>query len=101
MAKAEWLLKFGLSLVCDNKGRYFYRKSKPFWQQGGYDAVFASSFFHLSASGGCPGCRVLKAPLFVDLRDIAEQSPDDNYYLQHKPPAWEVSVYLMLIKRFA
>lgn len=86
MAKAEWLLKFGLSLVCDNKGRYFYRKSKPFWQQGGYDAVFTSSFFTFPLPVAARAAEALKAPLFVDLRDIAEQSPDDNHYLQHKPP---------------
>lgn len=85
-AKAEWLLKFAWGLCADGKARYFYRKSKPWWEHGGYDAVFTSSFFTFPLPTAAWAAKALGVPLFVDLRDIAEQSPDDDYYLQHRPP---------------
>ena len=86
VAKAEWMLKFAWGLCADGKARYFYRKSKPWWEHGGYDAVFTSSFFTFPLPTAARAAKALGVPLFVDLRDIAEQSPDDNHYLLHKPP---------------
>lgn len=101
MGKLEWLLKFVLGVLFDYKGYYFYRKSKPLWEKENYDAVFTSSFFTFPLTTACRVSRKLRLPLFVDLRDIAEQSPDDNHYLMHKPPKFLGKQLFALYKKIS
>ena len=84
--RVEWFCKFALGLVCDYKSRYFYRKSKNFWRNRRYDLVFTSSNLVFPLYAAAQAAKDLRVPLFVDLRDIPEQSPDDNYYLGRRPP---------------
>ncbi len=87
-AKIEWLFKFIVNLFYDYKGRYFYRKSKSFFEGKQYDLVFCSSSFTFPLTTAAKVAKNKNIPLFVDLRDIAEQSPDDNYYIANKPPKY-------------
>ncbi|NDV47349.1 hypothetical protein D0T49_09860 [Paludibacter sp. 221] len=82
--KIEWGIKTFLSILCDYKGRYFYKKSKDFFEGKQYDMVFCSSCFTFPLTTAAKTAKRLNVPLFVDLRDIAEQSPDDNHYLNLK-----------------
>jgi len=86
LLKLEWILKFTLNLVIDYKGLYFRSKSKKFIQGKQYDLVFCSSSFTFPLTTAALVSQNLNIPLYVDLRDIAEQSPDDNHYLANKPP---------------
>ena len=84
--KIEWMTKFFLDICCDYKGRYFFKKSKTLFEKKQYDLVFCSSSFTFPLTVAARVATKLQIPLFVDLRDIAEQSPDDNHYIAHKPP---------------
>lgn len=86
LGKIEWGTKFLLDIFCDYKGRFFYRKSRSLLKGRKYDVVFCSSSFTFPLTAASRMASRLQLPLFVDLRDIAEQSPDDNHYIAHKPP---------------
>ena len=86
LSKIEWLLKFLLNLCFDHKGRYFYRKSRPFIDGKQYDLVFCNSSITFPLTTAVATAKDISAPLFVDLRDIAEQAPTDNPYIAHKAP---------------
>ena len=86
LSKIEWILKFLMDLCWDYKGRYFYKKTKIFLHKNQYDLVFCSSSFTFPLTVAARVATKLHIPLFVDLRDIAEQSPDDNHYIAHRPP---------------
>lgn len=85
-AKIEWSIKFLLNLLYDYKGLFFYKKSQQFLEEKQYDVVFCSSSFTFPLTTAAKISQKLNLPLFVDLRDIAEQSPDDNHYIANKPP---------------
>ena len=84
--KIDWLFKFFLNLVYDHKGRYFYKKSQSFIEGKQYDLVFCSSSFTFPLTVAARVAKDKNIPLFVDLRDIAEQSPNDYHYLSIQPP---------------
>lgn len=86
LLKLEWILKFTLNLVIDYKGLYFRSKSRKFIQGKQYDLVFCSSSFTFPLTTAALVSKNLNIPLYVDLRDIGEQSPNDNHYLANKPP---------------
>ncbi len=98
-AKVEWLLKFVLGVAFDYKGRYFFRKSRPFWEEKTYDVVFCSSNFTFPLTVSAKVAALKRIPLFVDLRDIAEQSPDDNYYMARRPPRLLARPVIALYKK--
>lgn len=83
--KIEWLIKFTINLLSDFKGRYFYKKSKHLFVNK-YDIVISSTSFTFPLPTAAKAARKLNVPLVVDLRDIAEQSPDDDYFLAIAPP---------------
>lgn len=87
-ARIEWLLKFLLNLLFDYKGIYFYRKSKKFTDGKQYDLVLCSSSFTFPITTARMVARARQIPLVVDLRDIIEQSPNDNHYIAQTPPKW-------------
>lgn len=86
LAKIEWGIKFLFNFLWDYKGRYFYKKSKKLWQNHQYDAIFASTCFTFPLTVAMRVAKELDIPFFADLRDIMEQSPDDNYYMAHRAP---------------
>ena len=85
LGKIEWLIKFSLNLFSDIKGRYFYKKSKHLFVNK-YDIVISSTSFTFPLPTAAKAAQKLNVPLVVDLRDIAEQSPDDDYFLAIAPP---------------
>ncbi len=85
-AKIEWVVKFILNLIYDYKGRYFYRHSNFFIDEKQYNLVFCSSSFTFPLTTAAMVAKKKNIPLIVDLRDIIEQSPDDNHYIANKSP---------------
>ena len=85
-SKIEWLIKFILNMFYDYKGRFFFRKSTSFIEDKQYDLVFCSSSFTFPLTTAAKVAKNKNIPLFVDLRDIAEQSPNDNHYIANKRP---------------
>lgn len=85
-SKSEWSVKFLINLLWDHKGRYFLKKSQAFLKEKKYDIVFCSSSFTFPLTTASAVADKMSTSLFVDLRDIAEQSPDDNHYIANKPP---------------
>lgn len=85
-SKLEWLFKFIINLFFDHKGNYFYKKSKYIWSAKKYDLVLCSTCYTFPLSAAEKVAEKLNLPLFVDLRDIVEQSPSDNYLIDHKLP---------------
>jgi len=85
LSKIEWGCKFLLNLFCDYKGDYFYRKSASYLEGKQFDLVFCSSFNTFPLTTAAKVAKKNGIPLFVDLRDIDEQSPDDYYHIIHKP----------------
>lgn len=85
-SKIEWIFKFLLNLIWDYKGRFFFKNSQHFIANKHYDVVFCSSCFTFPLTTAARVAKKMNIPLFVDLRDIAEQSPDDHHYLAQKPP---------------
>lgn len=98
LGKIEWLIKFGINLLSDFKGRYFYQKSKHLLQNK-YDIVVSSTSFTFPLPTAAQAARHLNIPLVADLRDIAEQSPDDDYFLAIAPPPIIGKLILKLYKK--
>jgi glycosyltransferase involved in cell wall biosynthesis len=84
--KLEWLIKFFINLLYDYKGNFFFKKSSSFLKNKHYDIVFCTSSFTFPLTTAAKIAQRMDIPLIVDLRDIVEQSPDDNHFLQHNPP---------------
>lgn len=101
LGKIEWLIKFLLNLIWDHKGRYFHKKSARFLADKNYDLVFCSSSFTFPLTTAERAAKKMNVPLFVDLRDIAEQSPDDNHYLAHKPPTFLGNFIIRIYKKIS
>lgn len=98
-AKIEWLFKFILNIFFDYKGHYFYRKSKSFLEGKEYDLVFCSTSFTFPLTTAAMAAKNKNIPLFVDLRDIAEQSPDDNHYIANKSPKLMGNLVINIYKK--
>lgn len=101
LSKIEWVLKFVLNLFFDYKGSYFYKKSQPFLAGKKIDLVFCSSSFTFPLPVAAKVANQLSVPLFVDLRDIVEQSPDDNHYLMHSTPKLFGNAVVSLYKKIS
>lgn len=86
LSKIEWLINFFVNLFFDYKGNFFYYKSKSITKDKKYDIVFCSSCFTFPLTTAAKVAKKNGIPLVVDLRDIAEQSPNDHHYMSHKPP---------------
>ena len=99
LGRLEWMIKFIMDLSIDFKGRYFYRKSQSFVTEKKYDLIFCSSSFTFPLTTAARMARKLDVPLFVDLRDIAEQSPDDNHFIAHRPPFFFGNILIKIYKR--
>lgn len=80
LGKMEWMFKVLLDDVFDIKAKWYYRKLKPILQEKEIDIVFCSTFnlFPLGVAGRI--ARKIHKPLYVDLRDIAEQWTQHEYY---------------------
>lgn len=86
LSKIEWIIKFVFNFLWDYKGKYFYKKTARFWKNNQYDLVFASTCFTFPLTTAMRTAKKKDIPCFVDLRDIMEQAPDDNYYMAYRTP---------------
>lgn len=87
-AEAEWLTKTVINLVTDRKGRVFFTKACKLLGDMKYDAVLCSSTFHsFPLTTAAMIARKKQLPLYVDLRDIVEQTPpdSDNIFIHRLP----------------
>ncbi len=98
IAKIEWIEKFVFNLFYDYKGSFFYKKSKKFLHNKKFDLVFCSSSFTFPLTIAEKVATEMNLPLFIDLRDIIEQSPDDNHYISNKPPKLIGNILIQLYK---
>lgn len=98
-ARIEWLAKFILNLFWDYKGYYFRKKSQQFIADKKFDLVFSSSCFTFPITTAARISKLMDIPLFIDLRDIAEQSPKDNHYIANKPPKLFGNIIINIFKR--
>lgn len=85
-SKIEWLYKFLINIFFDHKGRFFYKKSQIFLVGKQFDAVFCSTSFTFPLTTAGMTAKKRNIPLFADMRDIIEQSPDDDYLINRKTP---------------
>ncbi|MBP1677193.1 MAG: hypothetical protein H6Q20_1752 [Bacteroidetes bacterium] len=99
--RIEWLLKFVINLITDHKGYYFYTQSRQFTKDKQYDFVFCSTYFTFPLTTAAKAARKLQIPLFVDLRDIVEQFPDDNPFITHKLPGFAGKIIAALYKKIS
>lgn len=99
LARIEWLFKFFINLIWDYKGYYFEKKSRKFTANREFDIVFTSSCFTFPITTAYKVAKNKNVPLFVDLRDIAEQSPNDNHYIANKPPKLFGNIIINIFKR--
>ncbi len=77
--KIEWLAKTALNLIYDHKGRTFFKKLSKKIKNISFDAVFCSSTFHsFPLTTAYMIAKRRQLPLYVDLRDIIEQTPQNS-----------------------
>ena len=100
-SRIEWGCKFIAGLLFDHKGKFFYNQSKAFLKGKEFDLVFCSSCFTFPLTSAARAAKERNIPLFVDLRDIAEQSPDDNYYMAHTPPKYFGNLITAIYKKIS
>ena len=88
-AKAEWLIKTVINLVTDRKGRVSFTKACKLLGDRKFDAVLCSSTFHsFPLTTAAMIARKKQLPLYVDLRDIVEQTPpDSDNIFRHRLPS--------------
>lgn len=86
LAKAEWTVKFVMTMAFDYKSLWFYRKIRKDVKDKKIDAVICSTYstFPLKSAQKIAIERCI--PMIADLRDIAEQS-DMSLYKSHKLPS--------------
>ena len=76
----EWLVKIILNLFFPHKSIFFYRKSKKIVKNQHFDIVFCSADFHsFPLTTAAMLAKKFNVPLFIDLRDIFEQTPDNSF----------------------
>lgn len=88
--KIEWLSKTVLNLIYDHKGRIFFKHISKKIKKLSFDAVFCSSTFHsFPLTTAYMIAQQWQLPLYVDLRDIVEQTPrnSNNIFIHRLPGA--------------
>ena len=79
LGKIEWTIKNILNLIFDFKNHCFACKTLELIQNREYDLVFCSTFHTFGLKAAYNVANKKKIPLFVDLRDIAEQCDNNEY----------------------
>jgi len=86
LCKTEWFFKFITNLFFDHKGNFFYKKTIKFIENQTFDLVLCSTFYSFPLTTALKTANYQNIPLIVDLRDIPEQAPNNNYLFKHKTP---------------
>lgn len=80
LGKVEWMFKVLLDDVFDYKSKYYYKHLKPILQEKEFDVIFCSTFNLFPLGVALRAAKEIQKPLCVDLRDIAEQWTQHEYY---------------------
>jgi glycosyltransferase involved in cell wall biosynthesis len=99
LSKIEWTYKFIVNLFFDHKGNCFYHEAKKIIKGEKVDVVFGSSCFTFPLTTVAKIAREKQIPYFLDLRDIIEQSSNDDSFLKHKPPLLFGNLLLSIYKK--
>lgn len=78
-SKIEWMLKFLAGILFDYKNRYYYKTLCRECKDMSFDVVLCSSFHTFPMPAAFQFAAKRKIPLYVDLRDLAEQCPGGEY----------------------
>lgn len=90
------LLKMAWSLLTDWKDRHFCREVRCRIQGREYDAVFCTTFSTFPLGTALKLSEERKLPLYVDIRDLDEQVPGQQY-LEHR--SWWTKPFRLWYKR--
>lgn len=80
LGKLEWVLKSALSLLTDYKNKQFSSKVSKRFQHDSFDIILCSTFHTFPLRAAYDLAHSKHIPLVVDLRDIAEQAPGNQYH---------------------
>ena len=80
LSKLEWILKSALSLIIDYKNKQFSSKVSKRFQHDSFDIILCSTFHTFPLRAAYEIAHKQKIPLVVDLRDIVEQAPGNQYH---------------------
>ena len=75
----DWFLKAAATLLFDWKSRYFARQVRRQVADKRYDLVFVSTFPPTPLRAAVEVAKAQHIPLHVDLRDLDEQTPTNQY----------------------
>ena len=92
----DWALKTLWSLLTDWKNRYFSRRLLAEISEKDFDLVFCTTFSTFPLRAAMDAAKAKQIPLHVDLRDIDEQAPD-NQYQAHR--SWWAKPFRKLYSR--
>lgn len=84
LGKLEWILKSVVSLATDYKNKRISHKVSKRFQNNAFDIILCSTFHTFPLRAAYNLAHSKQIPLVVDLRDIAEQAPGNQYHA-HQP----------------
>ena len=79
IGKIEWIIKNILNLIFDYKNKYFSKKISDFSRNKHYDLVLCSTCHTFGLKAAYNVAKTHNIPLYIDLRDIAEQCTANEY----------------------
>ncbi len=82
LGKPAWFIKSGYSLLTDWKERHFAKQVLKQTKGQSFDLVFCTTFSTFPLGAAVRVAEALHLPLHVDIRDINEQVPG-NQYIHH------------------
>lgn len=80
IGKLEWTIKSTWSLLFDYKNRQFSNDVQNYFQEKTFDLIFCSTFHTFPLRAAYEMAHKQKIPLAIDLRDIVEQAPGNQYH---------------------
>ncbi|HKL95644.1 MAG TPA: glycosyltransferase [Paludibacteraceae bacterium] len=80
VGKLEWVIKSTLSLILDYKNKQFSKQVRKHFTDDSFDLVLCSTFHTFPLRAAFEIAHKQKIPLVVDLRDIVEQAPGNQYH---------------------
>ena len=85
LAKIEWLLIFIQTLLFDKKSRIFTKKAREIINGRKFDAILCSTYYTFPLPTAQKLAEEMNIPFVADLRDIAEEYKENDFFL-HKLP---------------
>ncbi|MBQ6962420.1 MAG: glycosyltransferase [Paludibacteraceae bacterium] len=85
LAKLKWLLVFFMTLLFDKKSLIFTKKAKEIIKGRKFDAILCSTYYTFPLPTAQKLAEEMNIPFVADLRDIAEEYKENDFFL-HKLP---------------